>query len=405
MDVLYLTPYLPYPQVSGAKIRAFQMLKYLSRKHSIHLVALVHPDDMRFVSTLQTLPLASVWPILRTSNPRLNTTTTWSDASSFEHLIHSTIRNLVSHHHFDLIDIQHSYMMTFVNEIGWVPKVLNEHNIEAEIPRSFYELYAGFATTTHGSRAQDLEVNPTTFFEEWQGLENEQLQAWLHADVITVVSSRDRAIVNQRFPEKPVFLVPNGVDVAYFNPTYSVSGVHELPRLAFVGSLQYRPNRDALEWFFAEIWPAILRQEPDCALQVMGRVRASSAVDLHRHRNVALATNLEDIRPLLGQCRAMVVPLRIGGGTSLKVLVAMAAGVPVVSTSVGCRGLGLTRGRHVLIADREEEFARCTVRLLRDSGLCRRLAIAGRELVERRYPWELMARRMDAVYSYTIGAH
>lgn len=171
-----------------------------------------------------------------------------------------------------------------------------------------------------------------------------------------------------------------------------------------MGSLDYSANADALRYLCREILGHVTH--PDAKVTVVGSGRSSSldAVAQRAPRRVEVVGFVESTRPYIDRSRALLVPLRYGGGTRLKILEALACGLPVISTSVGCEGLGLEHEREVLIADDPAGFARCIDRLLDDDELCRRLSANGRETVERHYDWSAIGATLDAALAELVAA-
>jgi glycosyltransferase involved in cell wall biosynthesis len=190
-----------------------------------------------------------------------------------------------------------------------------------------------------------------------------------------------------------VRVVPNGVDLEAFMPTPLPS----TPSLVFTGTLDYRPNVDGILWFCREVLPSAARRVPGLTLTIAGRRPVPAVRELARQPRVSVIADVADIRPVLQRARLAVVPIRLGTGTRLKVLEAMAAGRPVVGTAVGLEGLGVEAGRHALVADDPAGLADAIVSLCADTELAARLAAGGRQLVEARYGWDDIGRRLTAV--------
>jgi glycosyltransferase involved in cell wall biosynthesis len=202
-------------------------------------------------------------------------------------------------------------------------------------------------------------------------------------DLVVVTSADDAAAL-----PVPALVVPNGVDLERFRP----APLPAEPRLVFTGMLQWRPNVEGLAWFAAEVLPLVRRTVPEATLSVVGRMPVPEVERLGRLPGVALHADVPSTVPFLHEARVAIVPVRIGSGTRIKALEAMAAGRPVVGTTVGLAGLGVVPGRHALVADDPSAFAEAVVALLADDGLATRLAAAGRELAER-FSWGAIGER------------
>jgi len=214
-------------------------------------------------------------------------------------------------------------------------------------------------------------------------------------DACTAVSEREkRAIAGIAPAGYPVEIVPNGVDVKSIRPNGSMP---QEGTLVFSGALTYDANLDAMNYFLAEVYPRIRERHPQVALTITGRYDGVFLHGLNLDPSVLLSGYVPDIRPVVGKSWACVVPLRVGGGTRLKILEAMALGTPVVATSKGAEGLDVTNGGNILLADEPEAFANAVIRLLGDPSLRASLAQEGRALVETKYGWEEIGRRLDGV--------
>ena len=209
-------------------------------------------------------------------------------------------------------------------------------------------------------------------------------------DAVVVVSDDDAALLTAgATPRARLLVAPNGVDVERYRQTPLPAG----PTILMTGSFQYGPNVDGARWLCDEVLPRVRAEVPDATLALVGREPLPEVVALAGREGVALHADVPDMAPFLEAARVAVVPLRIGTGTRLKALEAMAAGRPVVGTTVGLEGLGLVAGVHAEVADDADAFAASVVRLLRDDGHAHALAEAGRELVVERYHWPVLADR------------
>jgi len=209
----------------------------------------------------------------------------------------------------------------------------------------------------------------------------------------TVVSEQERDLIMKIAPGcDTLAVVPNGVDLE------ANSGDFGAPRpdtLIYPGALTYSANFDAMEFFLRDVFPLVKAQRPDASLRITGGYNGVPVERLPLGDGAELTGYLDDIRPAVAQSWGCVVPLRVGGGTRLKILESMALGTPVISTSKGAEGLEVTHEENILIADAPDDFAQAVLRLLRDEDLRARLSANGRRLVEERYSWETCARQLE----------
>lgn len=262
---------------------------------------------------------------------------------------------------------------------GPTPVVLFEHNVEYMIWKRLH------AVERRAWRRALLGI-------EWRRMRAYEARACRLAGRTVAVSEADRALLAAGAPGADIHAVATGVDTAYFHP----NGAAETPaRLVFTGSMDWYPNEDAIMHFMDTALPAIRRSVPDVAVAVVGRnpserLRAAGAT-----AGVKVTGTVTDVRPYVAEAAVFVVPLRIGGGTRLKIFEALAMGKAVVSTSVGAEGLPLVAGEHFLQADEPGAFARAVVALLQDPARRRALGEAGRHLVESRYSWAQIGREFE----------
>jgi glycosyltransferase involved in cell wall biosynthesis len=212
------------------------------------------------------------------------------------------------------------------------------------------------------------------------------------ATLTIAVSDTDRALLAATAPGARVCAIPTGVDPAYFAP----NGNREVPdTLIFTGSMDWYPNEDAIVHFTEAILPRIRREVPDVTMAVVGRDPTPRLRAVAAGAGVRVTGTVDDVRPYVAKAAVYVVPLRVGGGTRLKIFEALAMGKALVSTRVGAEGLPLVSGEHVLLADDPADFARAVVSLLRDPPRRRALGLAARRLVEERYTWAQVAREFE----------
>ena len=258
--------------------------------------------------------------------------------------------------------------------------VLDEHNIEHDLARQSGDASPGLLRRLYH------RVNSGRLLRE-------EIHHWSHLDGVAFTSQDDAARAQALLPAFPSAVIPNAVDIGHFRPR------PDLPTpdgctVVFFGTLNYFPNQDGVRYLLEEIWPLLQRSHPRARLKVIGS-HPTPEVLRHQGPGIDIVGLVEDVRPHLAQAAAIVVPLRIGGGTRFKVLEALAMSRPVVSTTLGAEGIGVTAGRDVLLADSPATFATAVGRLLDDPALGRRLGEAGRNLVEQSYSWETVAGHLE----------
>ncbi len=395
--VLMLTPYLPYPPVSGGRSRTYNLLKRLTRDFAVTLVCFGRPEERAFdLSPLQAL--CELIVISRPASPSklraalLSLTAlqpiTMRLYSSNE--FRETVKRLLRVRLFDLIHVESFYMLQNLPPELPVPVFLSEPAIEYLA----WWRHARVARPIYQRPALALEALKMRFFEP---------QAWSAATLVGVMSEVDAQIVKRAAPGVPTVLSPNGVDTDHFKP----SAVRRDPDSAvFMGDYKYFPNEDAVLYFVREIMPLIRAKRPNFTLTLLGKDPTPALIRLARdpRNGLRLQGLVEDTRPYLNRAGVFVCPLRSGSGTRFKLLEALACGCPVVSTTLGAEGLGAQDGRHMRIADAPAAFADAVLRLLDDPQEAARLSYHGRNWVVERHSWGRSAALLIDTYFALIGS-
>jgi len=263
------------------------------------------------------------------------------------------------------------------------PSILFTHNVEAEIWRRHAE-----------NAAQPL--SRLLYRQQWRRMLRFEGRTLARFDRLLAVSEADEQTFRRLYGDEtlsPIDVVATGVDTSFFTPTPEtfVRPKH----LAFVGSMDWMPNEDAVLFFCREVLPRIREVEPDVTLSIVGRAPTPAVKRLAQEHGVEVTGTVDDVRTYLGPACATIVPLRVGGGTRLKIFEAMAAGKAVISTTIGAEGLPTESGRHLLIADGAEAFADAVVRVVREPELRHRLEREARTLVTQHYDWSVAAGQLE----------
>lgn len=398
MKILAVSTWFPCPPDNGVKMRAYHLLRPLGDAHTLDLITMSQSSrDSAFLGKLDefcrrvaTFPE----PVFDPSRP-----STWLGFFSM------TPRYFTDHHLPGMQALAHSwvkeegYDAVIAVTLGAAPyvaaldvpfKVLDQHNVECRVIR------------------RQCQNEPTLFrrlryLPTW--LKSERYERGLASafDVIAVVSEHEAemmASVLRGGSGKDIRVVPNGVDPALLRYE-SQTKDHGL--IVFTGAPTYKPNYDAAESLCNAILPAVRAEIADVRLKITGSTEGTDVSALASTDGVEFTGYVNDIRPLLSSAAALVVPLRFGGGTRLKILEAMAIGTPVVSTPMGAEGIKAEDGVHILRGDSPEQLARQTCRLLSDPGLASRIARNARELVRDRYMWSAIADEFAHIFTEKRG--
>ncbi len=398
MNVLFLTIAPPYPPNDGGRIRTFNLMRQAAKQHSVNLVAFLpqdRPDDswMPIREICAEVHLLSA-PAVKRTTPAQKLTMMFRRQPSALHLYQSSemetlLRELVQRRATDLVHVVEPYMIPYVKKLDGPARVMDHTDIEALKQRRLL--------FTDPKRYRPYWWLRWLEHFRWQAFEIESL-AWF--DAHCAVSERDAAYFRRHAPDAPVFSVPNGVDVDHLRPRLDPANE---PTLLYLGSMDYPPNADAALWFAVRVLPIIREAVPGVRLLIVGRNPAPQVLALGVQPGIRVTGTVPDVRPYYEQAHALVVPLRSGGGTRLKILEALATGVPVVSTSLGAEGLDLRHGVDFLVADTPDALAEQTIRVLSDATLRASLAEHGRSMVTTHYRWDMIGRNLLNVYESAAG--
>jgi polysaccharide biosynthesis protein PslH len=390
VKILWLNAGLLLPLDKGGKLRTWHLMRHLARHHDITYLSFAEPsqtaDDrdgmLDVCTTLETVP--------RTDAAK-GTLRFYAEAARFivDPLPYAVAKYrsdayarramaLLESGNFDVVVCD--FLPPAVNLPATlpVPSVLFTHNVEAEIWRRHVE--------TAGNPLKRLLLK-----QQWNRMLRFERDVLSRFDVVLAVSEADGQTFERLYPgalRSPVHVVKTGVDTAFFTP---VSGVEHRAHLVFTGSMDWLPNEDGMVYFVRDILPRIRAAEPSATLTIVGREPTPTVRRLAEQAGVAVTGRVEDVRPEIAAADVYVVPLRIGGGTRLKIFEAMAMGKAVVSTSIGAEGLPVTHREDILLADEPAQFAHAVVSLIRDTGARRRLEAAARRLVVDHYDWSAVA--------------
>lgn len=395
MRVLILSPYLPFPPHFGGASRIYNLIKQLSNEHSITLLTLVdeegreeHVKEMfnfcESVIPVQSHNTLQSIGMRRKRIRQLMTTfslTCYQYKSFFYPEMQQQIYRTLSQKPFDIVQVEFA-QMGYYDMPTDAGLILDEHNIEHDILKRTF-------------KSETDPVRKLFNLFEYIKFRRDEIKLCRKFDACVTTSDRDARVLGRLLPQMPITVVPNGVDTSYFKPTKREK--EEDFTLVFTGTIRYYPNTEGLTFFLQKVFPLIREKAPAARLFIVGS-DPPEEIKKFSSDNVIVTGFVPDVRPYLERATAVIVPLRIGGGTRLKVLEALSMEKPMVATAVGCEGIEITNNENILVADEPEAFARAVLDLFERSALRRRLATAGRTLVEQRYDWARSAERLSSVY-------
>lgn len=399
--ILFLTPQMPYPPEQGTAIRNFNLMANVARRHDVALLSFSNSASSSWGPLHEICsPLRAVNARERSRGDRLRTLLTTCEPDMAGRLsseeFAAALRRLVKAEEFDIIQVEGIELARYGLMVGdWQggrrpAVVFDDHNAEYVLQRRAFEVDVG----------RPLRWPAALYsWTQWYRLARFERLACRRADGVVAVSGADANALQRLVPGLRPLVVPNGVDVERYHPRLPDSLHLRHPALVFTGKMDFRPNVDAVLWFFTRVWPLVRAQAPQAHFYVVGKSPHPSLAPLMRDRSVTVTGYVPDILPYFGGADVYVAPLRIGGGTRLKILEAMAAGLPVVSTTLGAEGIALVDGRHALLADDPESFARAALGLLRKPSEGKALGATARQLAVGRYDWRRIVPHLDELYA------
>ncbi|MBF0557315.1 MAG: glycosyltransferase [Nitrospirae bacterium] len=382
MNILILSPFLPWPISQGGKIRAFNIIKYLSVNHKITLACLSEEriSDYGPLADFceEVICIERRRNIFRDLPPFLFGSKPFNFVRFSSVVFSNALKELLKRKSFDLIQIEFSMMWQYADIFKGVPAVLDAHNIESEIVKQI-------------GNTQKNPVMKLLYVLEKRKLIRGEAAAWRGCDICFAVSESERTVIVSHADPGKVYTAPNGVDCTRFEyAPKSRAG----KQLLFIGGMDYLPNADSALYLIEQIWPLVRAGQPDARLEIVGR-NISKLRMSHATENIGFHENVPDILPYFRDADLLLVPLRSGAGTRIKILEAMAAGLPVVTTSKGCEGIEARDREHLMVADTPADFAGAIRKILGDPGLRSSIIQNARRLVETKYSWEKIVTDME----------
>jgi glycosyltransferase involved in cell wall biosynthesis len=391
MKILWISPFFMHPTDRGAQIRTLGTLKELHKRHEIHFAALNDPRNLegpqrsseyssRHISVAHAAPGRRTLGIIPQLASSIVNPVPMAVSRYFSRKLKLEIDTLIAAEHYDSIVCDFLAAAPNLTDLGQC--VLFQHNVE---------------TTIWQRHAQQSRSPLKKAFFQMQArkMEDYERNVCRKSKHVIAVSDIDALRMKDMFGIETVTSVPTGVDVEYFAPRHATP---HLSDIVFCGSMDWLPNVDAVEYFLSEVLPLIREEVPGATFTIAGRspdARVFKAV--HGLTGVSVTGKVEDMRPYLWGSKISVVPIRIGGGTRLKIYECMAGGVPVVSTTVGAEGLQYKNGADIVIADDPRGFAAACVRLLSDDAARRSIANNALERAQSEFSWEAVSREFEAI--------
>lgn len=399
MRVVFLSQIVPYPPHGGVLQRGYNLLRELGRRATVDLLAFVHPDAMPGEDALaesrralgqfcERVEYFRLWPKASRAHRVAALALGALSREPFGAIAHRSaayqqrVDELVRSEGVDVVHVDTIALSQFVLPRCDRPTVLTHHNVESMLMQRRAEVEEGRLARRYIAReAAKLRAYERTISPRFS--------------VNVVVSEADGQALVDRVGPLRTAVVPNGVDTEYFTP----GDGEEEPALVYTGGMNMFANRDAVLHFVNDVWPRVALEAPDARFYAVGQDPPPELLVLaKRDPRIVVTGYVDDIRPIVRRAAVYVVPLRVGGGTRLKVLDAMAMGKALVSTSIGCEGIAAKAGAHLEIADTADTFARSVLALLGDRSRRQALGHEARRLVERQYSWPVIGGQLLDAY-------
>lgn len=394
MKILMLTPYLPYPLLTGGQTRSYNLIKRLSvLGHEITLFCLVkEKEERKYVGELEKF-CKEVQVFNRSEKPWTIKNILKTGFSYYPFLVirnwakgeKNAIEKKLEIEEFDLIHAETFYVMPHIPKTK-VPILLVEQTIE-------YLVYRHFADEFKLPFLKQLLYFDVAKMKYWE------LKYWQRAKRVAAMSQEDKKSMIFQVPNLDVDIVPNGVDSKFFSKKISTKS--KFPVILYLGNFTWLQNREAVEILIKQVWPSIKKGISDAKLWIIGKDAKAFFANLESE-NVRVDEVL-DVREVYQQASVLVAPIYGGGGTRYKNFEAFASGLPVVTTSIGIRGTKAVDGEDVIIRDNPEDISKAVINILKDRNKYEKIATNAKSMVEEEYDWDPIAEKLSEIYQELGG--
>lgn len=399
MRILMLTLIAPYPPDSGPKIKTYNVLQYLCERHEVTLVSLVrseqeraHAESLRRIChAVYTVPFQrSRWKDARFLLKSALTRESFILSRDASPELHQLLRQLTACEHFDIIHADQLNMAAFAVGLPGGARIIDQHN-------AVWTIVARMAARSDLIRRIGLQI-------EARRLRRAEARLCARFDGMLAVSEPDYAFLKLAAADAgvelpPTAIIPIAIDARSEAPVQR----HATPdTILSMATMFWPPNVDGVLWFAREVWPLVRQAVPQARVALVGARPPETVRQLAADPAIEVPGYVADPRPYLERTAALIVPVHAGGGMRVKILEALARGLPIVSTTIGYEGIDLTPGEHLLVGDTPRAFAEALIRLLRDPELGRRLAAQGRRVAEDRYDWRVVCPAIEDLYTTAL---
>lgn len=388
LKILFLSQRFLFPQDTGGKIRTGKILEHLNKQFSITVISNVEsakdeqyvPEMKRLCDKFIRVPWVETkrytlkWylEILRKSFSIYPVTMLNDFSPDLEKAVLAELEN----NHYDLAICDFMQSTLNFRKVKNIPTLLFQHNVEATISQR------------HMLRSKD-PISKVFWWLQFRKMFYHEKNQCSRFDTVIAVSEEDKQKFEDWYALNNVVTIPTGVDTEFYSPN---GQIEEENKIVFVGAMDWLPNDDAMHYFLEKIFPLVQREQPETKFVIVGRNPSPKLIRIAKNiHNVEVTGWVEDTRPYIANSAVFIVPIRVGGGTRMKIYEGMAMGKAIVSTTIGAEGLPLTHDEHIYIADEEKEFAAQIIKLLKDKELRKRTGANARKYVYENFRWQKVA--------------
>lgn len=389
MNILVIDEEFPFPLNTGKRIRTFNLTKGLTKYNQVSFLAYgdSKTDSYQFMKDNKIIPFTVPPPDRNKSGIKfygklftnLFSPYPYIVTSHYTDLFHKRLLRLIEENEYDILVCEWTPYALFIKNISSLKKIIVAHNIESMIWQRYYE-------------------NEKNLLKQWyikiqqQKVLNFEKNCFQWADGATAVSGNDANIIKTFNLNYEPEVIENGVDLNYFRPS---DNLVDLNTLVFTGSMDWRPNQDAVLYFVNEIFPLLKEQRPQIKVFFVGRNPPQHILKLNEIEGIDVTGTVDDVRGYIAKAGLYIVPLRIGGGSRLKILEAMAMKKAIISTTVGAEGLNVKNGVDIILRDKPDDFARAVLETLENQKLRNSFAENGLKLVRQHYGWDKISLKLN----------
>lgn len=403
MNVLFLSQIVPYPPHGGVLQRGYNILREIGKYNHVHLLAFVHPEYLGTPEKLEeaknhlgrfckTVEFFTLWPKQSNYHKLAAFAAGLFYPYPFSALAHKSrmlgirIESILREYAMDIVHIDTIGLARYFTLCHGIPTVLTHHNIESTLMERRAEvesnMLARFYVSLQAKRLRAYEASQSPRF-----------------DCNLMVSSNDAHELLQMAPTAKTAVIPNGVDTEYFVPRLDA----QENAVIYTGGMNMFANKDAVLHFINDIWPTVRSQVQDAIFYVVGQDPPQELLEISgQYPSIRVLGFVDDIRPYVARAAVYVVPLRVGGGTRMKVLDSLAQGKAILSTSVGCEGIEVENELNIYIEDRNDRFAERVIELFRNPERRAQLGMEARKLAVEKYGWESIGRSLQSTYESVV---